>query len=404
MAFSFIAFGPEDHGVGGGVVVCKPSSLNAFNGRYSLDYLLTYQETSTDLVEVTNFENSFDRLERLFAEKLPELSETFIDFRRTLKNTDSSKKRVWIEAPFGVHPVSTSTFTNALPQNCREGNTLNLIQVVVREFPEFSGAPARNIVYKYVPAVYEELKVEKPLHLSFLLLHEWLWDHSLNVERNMKVNRFFHSHALERLSREELIAQLQGMGFLLPSAPLDGFDPNFCPQESGAGTWWRERLSHLGVTGRFTWAARDKQCLHSHELKEGSECTLWRNKSSKWNSLIGPRRGITIERNGRIELFSNAAGYTVHARCNFTAEGRVNCTPFLDPEQKPYLFGRYILPDGVPGISSNPNSRELELIGHLGKDCLNLKGQGWISGEQTGLVNGTWLVDAEVSVSASIRP
>jgi hypothetical protein len=405
--FAALGYAGNDHGTGGAVVECTESSGSPIGkGKYSLDYLLTYKNGSSDIVQVLTLEESLDRLQGLFEKKIPEFLETFIEFRKHILNTDYSKKRVWEEVAFGLTPVSTSVFTAEVPKNCQQGNQINTIQTVVRMFPEFSGAPKNRIIYHYIKETYNEVLAASPLQLSFLLVHEWLWDLSLHVERNMKINRFLHSDALEKLSREELIQQLKGMGLVIPTMPPSGFDPNFCRKDKGAGKWWSEHVkkSPLGAVASigFDFTGRQRKC----DTLQGCG-TQWTQNSKKWEKLLLPGHRAVKIFPGKFQIFTidGMSKTQRHAECQFDDDGWVKCRPFVDRQNKQYDFARLLL-DNEPGtlMSMNSSSGNLVLTGHIGRDCLALQGDGWVGAVMVGPKESKWYFDAQVALSAVLKP
>jgi hypothetical protein len=103
-----------------------------------------------------------------------------------------------------------------LPANCRDGSRVTLAQAIIRQFSGVSGTD--RIVYAYVPEILDEMEATHPLQLSYLLVHEWLWSLSGNVERNRRVNRYLHTEEFLNASRSELIDQLEGMGLSVVGA------------------------------------------------------------------------------------------------------------------------------------------------------------------------------------------
>ena len=116
-----------------------------------------------------------------------------------------------------------------IPTNCRQNGKVQIVQAVIRQESKFTGRPPGDLVYRFVPAVLDELESKAPMQLSFLLVHEWLWDVSKNVDRNRRINRFLHSEALEHLSAEAVQAQLAGLG--LTAGSRNPEPENYVPPE-----------------------------------------------------------------------------------------------------------------------------------------------------------------------------
>ncbi len=206
-------------GNGGDSVECTYSAANDFNGTYALDYLLTYKESNqnSDIVKVTSLDESIQRIKKLLQEKVPELSDSFDEFMKLVRNEDISLPRFWEEAPFGLVDIKDENIINFVPMNCRQNGDVKIVQTIIRLNPMNTGLEKYKLVYKYVPSIFQRLYTQAPLQLSFLLVHEWLWDLSHHVEKNRRLNRFIHSKEFESLSREQLRARLTTLGLEIPN-------------------------------------------------------------------------------------------------------------------------------------------------------------------------------------------
>lgn len=232
-------------GNGGDAIVCKASAQNFLNGTYSLDYLLTLQNTTVDLdvVQVKSWDESADRIFKLLQVKLPELAVYFDEYRKSTFKSDFTQRHVWEPTPFGLMDLKDENIKSQLPANCKNGDQAQISQAVIREFASHSGAATDHVVYKYMPTVIDELKKSNPLQLSYLLVHEWLWDFSSNVERNRRFNRLLHSPRFEQIPKEDLKDLLRGMGFILPSIQPGVYDSQSCQGN---------RLTMKDITDRYT--------------------------------------------------------------------------------------------------------------------------------------------------------
>ncbi|HEY8269762.1 MAG TPA: hypothetical protein VIG33_02660, partial [Pseudobdellovibrionaceae bacterium] len=172
--------------------------------------------------------NSSERILKILQDKAPTLAPYFKDFRDLVFNTDYSKTKVWESTPFGLVELDDQNITSLIPENCKKEGKTQLIQAVIREFQSFSGADIGHIIYKFDPKIVDSLDKKSPLQLSFLMVHEWLWDLSQNVDRNRRINRFLHSREIESMSSEKVIKTLQGMGLTIPDVQADLFDDQVC--------------------------------------------------------------------------------------------------------------------------------------------------------------------------------
>lgn len=218
-------------GNGGDGIICKPSPDNDLNGTYALDYVLTRTVVRGDdgLAAVKSWQDSAKRILALLTKNVPTLAPSFQEFTKLVYNTDYSQMRVWESAPYGLVDLNDQKITSLIPPNCvAPGGKVQVIQAVIRLYQSFSGAKPGYFVYKYFPQIVADLDLQAPIQLSFLMVHEWLWDHSTNVDRNRRINRFLHSREIETLTPVQVTAALQGMGLAIPGTQASPFDPASC--------------------------------------------------------------------------------------------------------------------------------------------------------------------------------
>jgi hypothetical protein len=268
-------------GNGGDVLRCGTDGL------FSLDYLLTEgaRTAPSNLPQPQSLQQSLDRIARLLQEKVPTLAPSFREHVRLLKNHDFTQSAVWEEAANGLIDIQDEEIVSLLPANClNPDGKAQLIQAIIREFWVFSGRPEGKTLFKYVPQVYNEMESEKPLQLSFLIVHEWLWSHSQNVDRNRRVGHFLHSQAFEQMSSQQVIAQLQGMGLLIPGVAADVFSPETCQgrllDADRLKTWNR------GLDGVIS---TPKASHRSRECTQNTGCQPW----TLQNDLLGDEFSIS---------------------------------------------------------------------------------------------------------------
>ncbi len=210
---------PGKIGNGGDAVECHGTGPGQFSGLYALDYLLTFRSDAEDLAPSKSMDESLNRIETLIRTKLPELAVGFHDFRSLIRNTSWTKPRVWIEAPFGLMTLPDGPIVSQFPPECLDGaGKGKIIQAFVQQAPGVGGAPAGKTVYRWIPSIFQKLEQTAPNQATFLLVHEWLWDYSSNVEVNRHVVRLLHSKEASSMTRDELVAELKGMGFPLPQS------------------------------------------------------------------------------------------------------------------------------------------------------------------------------------------
>lgn len=217
-------------GNGFAVHCTRDDKVGLSEGYYSLDYLATVGLGQS--AAVSNWEKSAQRIGKIVQRILPKaVAESYADFVANVLNTDYSKSRVWEKSPFGVLDLSKaqSLFTghpgqlrsnlrslvSNLPKACTGVKGVEFVPAVVFLDHHFTGRPDGTLVYKYVPKVIEDLENSSPLQLSYLYIHEWLWDISDSEDRNRRINHFLHSEAIETLSDVQIVQQLKGMGLTI---------------------------------------------------------------------------------------------------------------------------------------------------------------------------------------------
>jgi len=219
LSSSFTFAGGVYVGNGGDAVYCTPPLHNGeppFGGHYALDYMMTLNADNSDAAApVQSWEESRDRIRGLLAKGYPSLLESFDRFLADLKNSDDwTRPRIWLPAPHGLIDIQDEEIRRKVPQNCgTSGNGISVIQTVVRN-------KQPNIIrYEYDSTILAKLH-EQPLQFSFLMVHEWLWDHADSPQIIRWANQFLHSKKAETLSAEAFRLSLKNIGISSRSADL----------------------------------------------------------------------------------------------------------------------------------------------------------------------------------------
>lgn len=254
-------------GNGGDSVECIQSGASPFSGFYSLDYLLTYRHDNDnrDVVNVNSWEESRQRLLSLFAAKAPDLGRLFSKFVAELDNhSDYLRPYIWQEAAYGLIPFDDQRMVRRLPTNCQQVDSgqVNVIQSVMRR------KRPGTIVFQYDPTIYSELSRHYPLQLSFLLVHEWLWDLTSDVEVVREADRFLHSSNADILSAADFEQSLTNMGIDLRQTAFKPVCERSAAVQSALEIW--ERQPCVAIT-EFTrkWDPLDLSSQAVHEIKLG---------------------------------------------------------------------------------------------------------------------------------------
>lgn len=344
--FSAFASAGQEVGNGGDIIQCRSSAANDLSGYYSLDYLLTYDPKDA-LIPVSSINQSLDRIQNNFRSKVPELLPSFEDYRRFLFNSDPTRSRLWEPAPFGLVEIRDEDLPVAqtLPANCKLGDKLQLIQAAIRLFSSYSGANSGTIIYKYMPEFLGDLSVVSPVQVSFVVIHEWLWDHSFSVDRNRRINRFLHSQAFDRMSRDEILATFRNFGFPIPGIEDNIiFYPQSCETHPAEVTRLLERSRHVHNPRASLRVGTVKVVKRFRNCYAQDRCSPWYFTDKLSSPSMAFVRGDADS--PRLFLLNGALGTKKNVgECSFTLDGRLECQ-YLD-------FNGWSVPWKMTGVISN---------------------------------------------------
>lgn len=331
--------GGSDMGNGGDFIQCRHSESNELNGLYSLDYILTYR-SDKPLRSPKSYENSLDKVEELLLDNVPTMAKQFSEFKNTVFSEDESGMRVWRPVEFGLIDLTDEDIpsVNAIPENCKQGNKVSLIQAAIRLNPRKSTVVGK-IFYHYMPEAIEMAK-QRPLQLSMLLVHEWLWDVSGNVEVNRRVNRFLHSEEILSMSVDEVRKRLMDLGLTIPPRDAELFSTRWCQTSE-------EKVEMFPATdlsehsGHYKVLYREKECDKDMNCNEGFIGT-WRP------SFVGRVVKDGVFSHSREEKLISLHPYVGSGRdskklgCEYNELGSLRCAPLFDEQYYPHaprVFG-----------------------------------------------------------------
>lgn len=346
-------------GNGGDLVACRNSNLSQVQYK-SLDYLLTVAaDPDEDLISVSSLEDSISNIQMLLDEKVPELAAGFRNYISLLWNNNSHLSRVWEKAPFGLISIRDEEIGSArsVPDSCKEikngESHIKIVQAIIRLKERFSQT-APKIYYAYVPEIIEKVKISDPIQISFLIFHEWLWDFSKNVERNRRINRLFHSASFHKLSSSEIKAQLESLGFILPSTNTALYESDFC-QATQSSMDDLKLKGNKFVLGNYVIHRRTRYC------DAGEGCGAYQENDNSVDSLLpGAFQGSILpafQTGNFIKIVNRASTLRKPmSKCEFNSLGETLCDVFNNSDG-PYKF------NGKPVLFS----------GHISSECLHLK-------------------------------
>lgn len=348
---------------GGDGVVCKGQPGAKFQGIYALDYLVTYDEAGEPLVPIKTWEESAARITAALKAKVPELAISFQVFAMNFLNKDPSHTFLWEPASFGLIDLKDEELVSKLPENCRTSPvSAAIVQAIIRQPSQFTGRPPKTITFSYDPKVLENLYRRSPLQLSFLLVHEWLWEHSQNVERNRRLNRYIHSTAMERFDRNTILSHFRGLGFI-PELMEDAiiYEESCKPEPSQLPGMFPQNDQKLSF-GEFQGVVSRKTCGGPNQtgcLPIGSKV-----KDPFQDAMPSPRRGVFLKQGGIVEIASvRGTRYVTNMTCQVDFRtARLTCTELINAE-------------GYPVFTQTP-----KFTGTISRTCVRLKGEQSYSG------------------------
>jgi hypothetical protein len=205
-------------GKGGDTIKCEPTSLNDFNGHYTLDYLLEYNSGEFHLSQDTNFEKMKAKLQQYFGLEQVELAQSLENFSGSLFKQDEAMGRVWKKSETPLYDIKDEEIIKRIPENCLVLEAgifvLKLRQTVIRQ-------TVKNYVeYHYDEEILIQQKQQNPVQYSFFLVHEWLWDFTRNIESLRKLNWLLHSSQLEKMSKGDFKLFLEKINFGIVDLPV----------------------------------------------------------------------------------------------------------------------------------------------------------------------------------------
>jgi hypothetical protein len=191
--------------IGNGGTVIRCSNDSHFS---SLDYIMTKNMLGKSITtsHKKTLQASFQRILNLLENKAPALYDSFNEFTILVGNKNPAKKYHWIAPKNGIDIINDEIIN--LPFSCRNTRgSVEIVQAIVRKNVN------DKVVFEYDSDIFSQLEKADPLQLSFLLVHEWLWDISPNLQENRQLNYFFHSTLFDKMSVEQVKAYLEKFEF-----------------------------------------------------------------------------------------------------------------------------------------------------------------------------------------------
>lgn len=203
-------------GNGGQTLFCDLPNHSEGLSEYSLDYVAEALGREKEIAPVRSVEESLARISQLISrdpDAIPHLAFLFRMFQADLYNTtDDSRYNYWEADHRGTEVTDDQNLARPLPDSCLVKNGRpQLHQAFRRIGARYTGHKTETTVYHFDPVIIERLK-KRPLQLSFLLVHEWLWNVTGDVRLNRKINFFLHSIAFTHMTPRDARTALIHLG------------------------------------------------------------------------------------------------------------------------------------------------------------------------------------------------
>ena len=191
LLLSMKAFAGGAVGNGGGFVPCNQKL-------YSYDYLMTSTQSFGRDIPVINLIQSAQYIAANLQRLNDPLAQEFIEFFSILYTQIPGKKFRWFQQK-DLRLMYEPDLEKLLPVGCRSRKQ------AVYFFPPFAGVPYSS--YKYDPDLISlvQSQPEGVLQVSYLWVHEWLWNHFSrdNFLALAQFNRLLHSERLNTITQSE---------------------------------------------------------------------------------------------------------------------------------------------------------------------------------------------------------
>lgn len=202
---------------GGDFLKCRSVTDSPFAGEYALDYVLTFDSQlgrSQDPRELS-FDELTARTTHIIDEKLPELASSWRRYLALLESSDPAQERVWqAVGNSGLADLVDEGISRNIDANClveSNGRRVPDLKQMVRRSYHVNGGRLK-IFYDYDLNAFREARAQNALQLSYLVVHEWLWDFIREPRANRSINHLLHTQAVESMDAEAVRTYLRSMG------------------------------------------------------------------------------------------------------------------------------------------------------------------------------------------------
>lgn len=207
-------FAPASIVWGGGVRVGNGGNIVRCVGETSfksVEYVLTKDLYGKNIfpTPIKSLNDSFNRIAGLMAKKAPQFANSFRTFVNEYRNTDESKTYIW--KPGYIDTLKEETIY--LPFWCQNSQgATEIVQAIIRT--RHKDSRGKTVVYfDYDPRDLDSLEGTSALQLSFLIVHEWIWNLTNDPQKNRRLDYFLHSSYFDSMAPGQVSAELRRLGF-----------------------------------------------------------------------------------------------------------------------------------------------------------------------------------------------
>lgn len=205
---------------GGDTVRCTGTPDFNHGGFFTLDYALAIGRGAKKRDFVANpWRSSIERIKQILVSAQPELALSFAEFAESTDQiwklpAEHDSHRRWVVhrgRPLAVDDVGD---LSEIPATCKYRFSKEIRpHFYIYRAIQRSVLSSGIIEYRYSSATLQHLR-RQPDQLSWILVHEWLWDWTSDVEVNRAVNALLHSKAIDSMSADEIKLEFERLGFL----------------------------------------------------------------------------------------------------------------------------------------------------------------------------------------------
>ena len=215
-----------DVGNGGDAVFCRDTPDQTLTGWYSLDYALTYNYDflGGSIAPEQHWQDLAEKIVTVFDGRFPKLASDLTSYLELVFSKNPSLRRLWInvgqDQENRLIDIKTEDLISLPPAHClsevtSDPDLLPFHQAVIQK-----PGPNNSVRYYYDENIFQTLEAtSKNIQISFLVIHEWLWDYfagreDVDTENLRLLNRYLHGLDFleENISTADIYATFLNLG------------------------------------------------------------------------------------------------------------------------------------------------------------------------------------------------